>query len=311
MLTHLKINKLFGLYDYDLTFSENQEDKIRFITATNGYGKSTILRLIDGIFNQHIEVFFKVPFSELLFEIDNAVLRVQQFLTPSIRKENEADVIDEEDDVNISFKLGNIDSEDIKLSRIDVATKSPNLAAAMKQVQMFFSSETCKFIDDKRLLREDAKDSELVRLADFVGDKLKHPDEDVDRKISVLRDIVNRSDFANKDMELSPDFGFRFVSRDESRTKLAMSDLSSGEQHIMLISLYMLFDAPQKAIILIDEPEMSFHLSWQGDYLKNLRQIVALQNVQCIIATHSPIIFDSEYELSIDLYDQMHKEEKA
>ena len=110
-------------------------------------------------------------------------------------------------------------------------------------------------------------------------------------------------------MEINEDFGFRFVMDNEDDTKLAMSDLSSGEQHIMLISLYMLFEAPTKAIVLIDEPEMSFHLTWQGDYLKNLRQIVDLRNVQCIVATHSPIIFDSEYSIAIDLYAQMNPEE--
>lgn len=49
MLTNLKITKLFGLYDYHLQFSESGQDKIRFVTAPNGYGKSTILRFIDGI----------------------------------------------------------------------------------------------------------------------------------------------------------------------------------------------------------------------------------------------------------------------
>lgn len=178
----------------------------------------------------------------------------------------------------------------------------------MQQIDMFFSSETCKFVDDRRLLRENADDSELVRLSDVVKEKMKHPDDMLEKQLKVLQDIVNRSEFANKDFELNPLFGFRFVAQDDKKTKLAMRDLSSGEQHIMLMSLYMLFEAPEKAIVLIDEPEMSFHLSWQGDYLKNLRQIVALRNIQCIVATHSPIIFDSEYDLSIDLYDQMNPE---
>lgn len=64
MLTSFKISKLFGLYDYDLVFSESEDDKIRFITATNGYGKSSILRLIDAAFNHHLETFFKIPFHE-------------------------------------------------------------------------------------------------------------------------------------------------------------------------------------------------------------------------------------------------------
>lgn len=304
MLTNLKITKLFGLYDYHLQFSKSEQDKIRFVTAPNGYGKSTILRFIDGIFNHHLEAFFKIPFQELIFTIDGAVLRISQSPVSSQRED-----VDAKDDVEIEFGFGaNNPEQKIRLLQSDVFNGGGLLGDTMQQIDMFFSSETCKFVDDRRLLRENADDSELVRLSDVVKEKMKHPDDMLEKQLKVLQDIVNRSEFANKDFELNPLFGFRFVAQDDKKTKLAMRDLSSGEQHIMLMSLYMLFEAPEKAIVLIDEPEMSFHLSWQGDYLKNLRQIVALRNIQCIVATHSPIIFDSEYDLSIDLYDQMNPE---
>lgn len=304
MLTNLKITKLFGLYDYHLQFSKSEQDKIRFVTAPNGYGKSTILRFIDGIFNHHLEAFFKIPFQELIFTIDGAVLRISQTPVTSQRED-----VDAKDDVEVEFGFGANNSEQkIRLLQSDVFNGGGLLGDTMQQIDMFFSSETCKFVDDRRLLRENADDSELVRLSDIVKEKMKHPDDMLEKQLKVLQDIVNRSEFANKDFELNPLFGFRFVAQDDKKTKLAMRDLSSGEQHIMLMSLYMLFEAPEKAIVLIDEPEMSFHLSWQGDYLKNLRQIVALRNIQCIVATHSPIIFDSEYDLSIDLYDQMNLE---
>ena len=309
MLTSLKINKLFGLYDYNLVFSKSDEDKIRFITATNGYGKSSILRLVDAVFNNHIDLFFNIPFQEFLLTVDNTVLKVRQFKIAAISS-HEEEVVDKDEDVAIEFGIGmSSPSSFIRLSLEDVMSGSRQLDNVLQQIEMFFSSETCKFIDDRRLLRENTDDSELVRLSDMLKEKLQRPDENTAAQVEALKAIVERSCFADKCMEISPDFGFRFVMNNEDKTKLAMSSLSSGEQHIMLISLYMLFEAPAKAIVLIDEPEMSFHLSWQGDYLKNIRQIVALRDVQCIVATHSPIIFDSEYSLAIDLYAQMHPEE--
>lgn len=310
MLTNFKIKKLFGLYDYDLTFSKSEDDKIRFITATNGYGKSTILRLIDAAFNRHLEVFFGVPFQEILLTIDNAVLQISQEKEHIIVTDQDADVVDQDDAVGVVFGIGMTQpTNKVRLTLEDVQKGSDGWSNVLQQIDMFFSSETCKFIDDRRLLRENTDASELVRLSDLVKEILQRPDENTERQIATLIDIVERSCFSNKHMEVNKAFGFRFVSDNEDGTKLAMSDLSSGEQHILLISLYMLFEAPAKAIVLVDEPEMSFHLSWQGDYLKNLRQIVALKNVQCIIATHSPIIFSSEYSLAIDLYEQMHPEE--
>lgn len=306
MLQHLKISKLFGLYDYDLCFSNSVDDRIRFITATNGYGKSTILRLIDGLFNNHLDVFFKIPFESIEYNIDDAILLVTQTTNASVNEDyGDSDLPDKTDDVCIQFGFGmQLPLSFVKLTSLDI-NKEGHLNIVYQQIQMFFSSETCKFIDDRRLLRENEGSSELVRLADLLKKKMQDGGSALESQMGLLKEIVDRSFFANKHMELSPLFGFRFVADDEKKTKLAMSDLSSGEQHIMLITLYMLFDAPEKAIVLIDEPEMSFHLSWQGDYLSNLRKLVALRNVQCIIATHSPIIFGSEYDLSIDLFDQM------
>lgn len=309
MLTSFQINKLFGLYDYDLTFSKSEDDKIRFITATNGYGKTTILRLIDAVFNHHLEVFFKIPFQELSLTVDNAVLQVKQSkIVAAVSPEEE--VVDKDEEVVIEFGIGMpIPANFISLSADDIRTGGKQLDNVLQQIEMFFSSETCKFIDDRRLLRENTDNSELVRLSDMLKEKLQHPEEHTGEQVKALQEIVDRSCFAYKRMEIDPAYGFRFVMDNADKTKLAMADLSSGEQHIMLISLYMLFEAPTKAIVLIDEPEMSFHLSWQGDYLKNLRQIVALRDVQCIIATHSPIVFDSEYSIAIDLYEQMHPED--
>ena len=310
MLTSIKISKLFGLYNYDLVISKSENDKIRFITATNGYGKSTILRLVDAAFNHHLETFFKIPFQELSLTVDNAVLNLRQIKKVNAPSNKDAEVVDKDEDVAIAFSIGmGTPTNTTTLTLEDIKSGSKELDDVLQQIELFFSSETCKFIDDRRLLRENTDDSELVRLSDLLREKLLRPDDNTEKQIEVLKKIVEGSCFANKHMEISKDFGFRFVMENEDRTKLAMSDLSSGEQHIMLISLYMLFEAPAKAIVLIDEPEMSFHLTWQGDYLKNLRQIVALRNVQCIVATHSPIIFDSEYSIAIDLYAQMHPEE--
>lgn len=302
MLKSLNIVKLFGLYDYELSFSTSPDDKIRFITATNGYGKSTILRIIDSVFTQKLEYLFTVPFSELLFIIDDAVLSVKQIV-----KNDFDDKIDGKDEYYLEIGIGQDTPETKSIITLeDIRTEGDTYNIVLQQIQMYFSSETCKFIDDRRLLRENTDSSELVRLSEVVKEKMSRSDDTTKLQLDAFREIVERSCFASKSFELNSLFGFRFVSDNENRTKLSMSDLSSGEQHILLITLYMLFEAPEKAIVLIDEPEMSFHLSWQGDYLRNLKQIVALRNVQCIIATHSPFIFSSEYNLTVDLYELTH-----
>ena len=301
MLKSLIIEDLFGLYDYNLQFSKSVDDKIRFVTAPNGFGKTTILKFINGLYNHNFEIFFSIPFSSLTFQIDEITIRIEQ-TKQSIMQEN----IDADDETFITILFGSNKGGNVyQLSQMDIIDKSENsiVSDVINQMDLFFSSEKCIFVDDRRLLRENTDTSELVRFTEILKGKLLEGSEETMAQVSVLKQIVERSDFANKRFEVDKAFGFRFVAKDQNETKLSMSSLSSGEQHILLQALYLLFEAPTGTLVLIDEPEMSFHLSWQGDYLTNLLDIVSLRQVQCIISTHSPFVFKSQYSRSIDLFE--------
>jgi len=55
--------------------------------------------------------------------------------------------------------------------------------------------------------------------------------------------------------------------------------------------------------VLIDEPEISLHVAWQKEFLKDLKEIIAIQNMPVVIATHSPQIIDNNWDLTVDLED--------
>ena len=67
----------------------------------------------------------------------------------------------------------------------------------------------------------------------------------------------------------------------------------------------LLFNADDDSLILIDEPELSFHLEWQGIFLNSLETISQLRSIQCIVCTHSPEIFRYQWNMSIDLFKQL------
>lgn len=303
MLQTLIIEGLFGKFDYNLQFTNCADDKIRFITAPNGFGKTTILRFINGLYNREFSVFFSVPFTSLTFMIDDIPVRIEQGKQP-VMQDN--DSIDDDDEVFITIVFGGTMKETgFQIRQADVADQSDNsiVSDVINQLDLFFASEKCVFVDDRRLLRENTDASELVRFTEVLKVKLKEDSEETRKQITVLKRIVDRSEFSNKRFEVDKAFGFRFVANDQYETKLTMSALSSGEQHILLQALYMLFEAPTGSLVLIDEPEMSLHLSWQGDYLTNLLEIVSFRRVQCIISTHSPFVFGSQYTRSLDLFE--------
>jgi len=64
-LQGIKIQKLFGYFDY--TISLNQQEGITILTGPNGYGKTTILNIIYHFFKQNFYYFQKLNFQDIIF----------------------------------------------------------------------------------------------------------------------------------------------------------------------------------------------------------------------------------------------------
>ncbi|MCK5519631.1 MAG: AAA family ATPase [Candidatus Marinimicrobia bacterium] len=69
--------------------------------------------------------------------------------------------------------------------------------------------------------------------------------------------------------------------------------LSSGEKTILSKILSLFVQDVRGKVILIDEPELSLHPSWQNKILKVYETFAKTNNCQVIIATHSPHIIGS------------------
>ncbi|WP_425919454.1 AAA family ATPase [Acinetobacter sp. TSRC1-2] len=69
---------------------------------------------------------------------------------------------------------------------------------------------------------------------------------------------------------------------------LKLKDLSSGERQIIYIFLKVVNASVKKSILLMDEPEISLHMSWQEKLIGEILEINP--NQQIIIVTHSPAI---------------------
>ncbi len=132
--------------------------------------------------------------------------------------------------------------------------------------------------------------------------------EDVDKKLSVFNDIAAKTDlfkriindkFSHKQIAISKDNGFSFTTSDGNF--LSPTDLSSGEQHELVLLYELLFKVKPNSLILIDEPELSLHVEWQVQFLKDLQQITKLANIDILMATHSPDIIHDRWDLTVEL----------
>ncbi|MDO5852471.1 MAG: AAA family ATPase [Thermoplasmata archaeon] len=116
--------------------------------------------------------------------------------------------------------------------------------------------------------------------------------------IIIYKDVVNEI-FINKTITVS-DTGKIGVSMNNG-TALQVQKLSSGEKQILVLFYALLFHAPQGSVVILDEPEISLHVSWQqklGDYF---RDICRVRGIQMIVATHSPQIIHDKWDSAREL----------
>jgi predicted ATP-binding protein involved in virulence len=132
--------------------------------------------------------------------------------------------------------------------------------------------------------------------------------EDTEKKLNVFSDFAYRLElfqriinqrFTHKTLVIDQDKGFIFkTSQDEV---LSPTDLSSGEQHELVMIYELLFKTKPGSLILIDEPEISLHVGWQVKFLEDLQEIAKLANIDILLATHSPDIINGRWDLTVEL----------
>lgn len=110
---------------------------------------------------------------------------------------------------------------------------------------------------------------------------------------SYLKDKVIRVD-AGKGLVFSSKKGTAYVQIDGE-------NLSSGEQNIVILFYSLLFKAEEGSIFLLDEPEISLHVTWQRKLVDDLLKIAQLNPIQICIATHSPSLISNHWKLTEEL----------
>lgn len=92
----------------------------------------------------------------------------------------------------------------------------------------------------------------------------------------------------NKEIKVGGSGDLYIINRNlGAETRQNIFDLSSGEKQIIILMAYLSFKASSK-IFIVDEPEVSLHVSWQEKFVDALME--ASPNNQFVLATHAPSI---------------------
>ena len=112
-ILRLKVDGLFGLYDYAIDFQQ-ELNGLSVITSPNGYGKTTLLRMINSLSSQRLYYLFTVKFkyAEFLFDNGQRIAAIETF----------------EDN-----------------SKVDAGDNSPNQQRELRLIWLDGESELCRF----------------------------------------------------------------------------------------------------------------------------------------------------------------------
>lgn len=122
---------------------------------------------------------------------------------------------------------------------------------------------------------------------DDTEEKLKTFD-DLLSKVNLLEEIINKR-FIRKKIRVNVEEGLS-IEAERSGAQILPQDLSSGEQHELIMFYDLLFRVSPGALVMIDEPEISLHVAWQRDFLNDILKVAHVSSARILVATHSPQI---------------------
>ncbi len=119
-------------------------------------------------------------------------------------------------------------------------------------------------------------------------------------KMELMSGIINsRLAASTKRLVMDSADGFRIET--PSGDNIGLEELSSGEKQQFLLFYHLIFSTKSGTLVLIDEPELSMHIAWQQKFLKDLAAVAKLNDLQFLIATHSPDIIYDRWDLTVEL----------
>ncbi len=118
------------------------------------------------------------------------------------------------------------------------------------------------------------------------------------KRIELFKAMINKR-FLFKRVDVDKRKGLVF--RTDRGDMLVPTQLSTGEQHEIVMLYQLLFDVEEDSLILIDEPEISLHVVWQEMFLSDLSEIAGITKTNFLLATHSPQIINNRWDLTVEL----------
>jgi len=195
---------------------------------------------------------------------------------------------------------------DIYIEDEDKVIKSINTTFHNMPINFDFDEITKKYFAIKnKIFYLKAEENNIDNLKNSIKKYIKY--QIFEKQISPKETYTKFNEFLKKvflDMELS--ISFDKLDREENiyfknsfGNSVKIESLSTGEKEILNKAFFFFVNETKDSVILIDEPEISLHPTWQSHILKVYKNLANEFNNQVIIATHSAQLIASTPKKSL------------
>lgn len=272
---------------YEYAFSASLDEHVNIIVGNNGTFKTTLLRLLrHAIAYEKNGLFFQSHLTKVNFK-DDITMEYVEFEN-MLSKDNEG----EDTLMNVTTwtpMMGEkkiLESEYRKLVKLDFVSTF-DIKGDGKSIQdSYLDIRLEKLQSDYGYYLSDLV-KELTERINSNSSITKAELDKINERKNLFISLVNEC-FAETGKTLSND-STKLVFLKDNAIGIYPKELSSGEKQLLIILLTVLLERGEEYILMLDEPEISMHISWQYKLIDMILQLNP--NVQIILTTHSPMIF--------------------
>ena len=329
-LEKVEIKNLWGESDVEWQL----DPKVNILIGINGSGKTTVLELINSVVKEQPEKFTEYFFEQVKLNFDNDIFILLKLI-------NKKDLSDYQLVSNLK-KIKSDKSESFSdyisfdyISTFDMTLRNRERMKkdSIKDNRTELDIILYGLIEDFKGYQLKLRNSERAEVSAFDGEirQLSEKDKADSRELKQLRETIRKKDikieeiYRQKNLFLSEINDFfkdteKKIDFDKDNSiifhkagkVISPYKLSSGEKQLLIILLKIILQENQHFIVLMDEPELSLHLTWQ---LKLIETITKLnENCQLIVVTHSAGVFSRGWKDKITKMEDIIKpkrEEKS
>lgn len=325
LIKSIRIKRLFDEKDVSWELK-----KINVLVGKNGLGKSTILRLINAAVTlkqvedlnlcEEVSVIMKdeekyTSKKNNLIDIEMLKLVIEELsrFEKNSRKDKNSD--------SHYVKYKRLSNDELKELTTDLFKKinknATNYEIEDNDKKLNIKRDNQVFKPKKKMPVEfistiNMSANSVNNVIESDGNKTTFLDVEIDKEVERLnKDHRNKDELQEKFMSSLNNFFEETNKKVEfvddkieilliSGKRIDYRNLSSGERQLIFIFLKIINGGVDNSLILMDEPEISLHLSWQEKLLTEITN--ANSSSQMIIVTHSPaLVMDGWLDNFIDI----------